>query len=1062
MPADTPVRKREREPETIESPEESGSNGLPTPALPGPPPTNTNGAQESDKPIKPHKPLNRVPRMWIQLSSEYPSMLTLAATSAPIQNACRKQKMRCEGADNPPCKRCRHAHIECMFEKPAREVSAATEQGLERIRSLENQVTSIQHTLSELVSTLRNQQSQPVSQPALSNSAPSPSSATTASTQTPRINPSPSPFSPSLNATGYPAFHPPMALPPPGVPQHHSHGQSQHHHSHSVHSHQGRETNERDMAAATTLAMTQRGHHVQQPSQHQQGSRYAYGNGSAVENGGSNGNGLFLASFSLLNTDMPPPSGVPNRQHSGDQQAYSYANRSPSTSEHSPQRGHPRSASQPTPSHHGSFHSDNGYASHVQSHQQHQQYSHQHQHHQQQQQQHHHHGQQQQHHHHHTQQQSHSQQLQYPMTNDHGYAHQQHLHPPHPLPPPPQRHPGGTIPSSNVTSADSSDDEGELPTQGLVAPIKVLRELAERQEREMGGRTRSVSPVAGPSEPSARGGQRGSISKQGGSLGDMESEADDPRPPKRRKTRHADSQAPDHAFPDVVTKGIITEQEARELFAIFYRGCSTFLPVFDMTVDTYDALHSRSPFCVNTICMVAARVRDGGESETYQKCRAEVEEISRHTLFTPVVRQEAVQAMVLVSGWSTNGWLPGGHAVRMGLEIGMHKAWPRLHKRMRAGKISVSQEERQLVISARTWFVLFLFEHQISFGTGRPAILREDESISRCRDILRHPLSIQDDMRLVSMVELMALREHLHDQLAPYEGPVEDRVYKVLHQAESDFRAWYEEWDHLFSQKYEDAAFYRQSLMIQRDFGELYHNATALRGVRGPEDVARMPMEQKLVAQRAIKLAKRGLDNCIRSVTYREGLKYAVHFTHVTATFAASFLIRLARLFPQECDPNSVMSTVEDLVHLLSNIPAGRYARSLRLMLRSARRRRVLPPRPAGPVDRAGNPPAMLGTPPTGTSYSDNNSPQQFVGASPGTHPDSSVSPAAFLMANGMMGPGQEFDPYLQGFELAPGQEVPVWLSESSLGDAALSQFGLEAFVIPQQYDPNSTETQIW
>ncbi|CAE7145755.1 unnamed protein product [Rhizoctonia solani] len=908
-----------------------------------------------------------------------------------------------------------------MFEKPAREVSAATEQGLERIRSLENQVSSIQHTLSELVSTLRSQQPQP----ALSNSAPSPSSATTASTQTPQINPSPSPFSPGLNATGYPAFHPPMALPP----QHHSHG-----HSHSIHSHQGRETNERDVTV-----MGQR-HQV----------RYSYGDG---EN--TNGNGMSLPPFSSLKA-MPPP-GIPNRQHSGDQQAYSCmyhdsepsksltvqfldANRSP-TSEHSPQRGHPRSASHPTPSHHGSFHSEGGYAAHVQSHQQ--QYSHQHQQH--------HHGQHQQHHH------QHQQQLQYPM-NDHNYAHQQHLHPPHPLPPPPQRHPGGTIPSSNVTSADSSDDEGELPTQGLVAPIKVLRELAERQEREMGGRTRSESPVAGPSEPSARTGHRGSISKQNGALGEMESEADEPRPPKRRKTRHEELQAPDHAFPDVVTKGIITEQEARELFAIFYRGCSTFLPVFDMAVDTYDALHSRSPFCVNTICMVAARVRDGGESETYQKCRAEVEEISRHTLFTPVVRQEAVQAMVLVSGWSTNGWLPGGHAVRMGLEIGMHKAWPRLHKRMRAGKISVSQEERQLVISARTWFVLFLFEHQISFGTGRPAILREDESISRCREILRHPLSIQDDMRLVSMVELMALREHLHDQLAPYEGPVEDRVYKVLHQAESDFRAWYEEWDHLFSQKYEDAAFYRQSLMIQRDFGELYHNATALRGVRGPEDVARMPMEQKLVAQRAIKLAKRGLDNCIRSVTYRE----AVHFTHVTATFAASFLIRLARLFPQECDPNAIMSTVEDLVHLLSNIPAGRYARSLRLMLRSARRRRVLPPRPAGPVDRAGNPPAMLGTPPQGTSYSDNNSPQQFISASPGTHPDSSVSPAAFLMANGMMNPGQDFDPYLQGFELAPGQEVPVWLSESSLGDAALSQFGLEAFVIPQQYDPNSTETQIW
>lgn len=40
------------------------------------------------------------------------------------------------------------------------------------------------------------------------------------------------------------------------------------------------------------------------------------------------------------------------------------------------------------------------------------------------------------------------------------------------------------IPSSNVTSADSSDDEGagELPGAGLVAPLEVLRGLGEEHE----------------------------------------------------------------------------------------------------------------------------------------------------------------------------------------------------------------------------------------------------------------------------------------------------------------------------------------------------------------------------------------------------------------------------------------------------------------------------------------------------------------------------------------------------------------------------------------------------
>ena len=49
-----------------------------------------------------------------------------------------------------------------------------------------------------------------------------------------------------------------------------------------------------------------------------------------------------------------------------------------------------------------------------------------------------------------------------------------------------------------------------------------------------------------------------------------------------------------------------------ESYDRFYHGCSTFLPVFDVHTDTYDALHERSPFAVDCICMVAARVRDGG------------------------------------------------------------------------------------------------------------------------------------------------------------------------------------------------------------------------------------------------------------------------------------------------------------------------------------------------------------------------------------------------------------------------------------------------------------------
>ena len=46
----------------------------------------------------------------------------------------------------------------------------------------------------------------------------------------------------------------------------------------------------------------------------------------------------------------------------------------------------------------------------------------------------------------------------------------------------------------------------------------------------------------------------------------------------------------------------------------------------------------------------------------------------------------------------------------------MHKAWPELLKRMKAGKASTSSKDRQLVVASRTWFCLYLFEHQYVYS----------------------------------------------------------------------------------------------------------------------------------------------------------------------------------------------------------------------------------------------------------------------------------------------------------------------------------------------------------
>ena len=89
--------------------------------------------------------------------------------------------------------------------------------------------------------------------------------------------------------------------------------------------------------------------------------------------------------------------------------------------------------------------------------------------------------------------------------------------------------------------------------------------------------------------------------------------------------------------------------------------------------------------------------------------------------------------MLLLAAWSTNGWLPAGHAMRMALDLGLHRALDRLAED--TGKPRIEEEERDLgitffihrsksthppslVVSSRIWLSLYCFDHQCVFKPG--------------------------------------------------------------------------------------------------------------------------------------------------------------------------------------------------------------------------------------------------------------------------------------------------------------------------------------------------------
>jgi len=310
------------------------------------------------------------------------------------------------------------------------------------------------------------------------------------------------------------------------------------------------------------------------------------------------------------------------------------------------------------------------------------------------------------------------------------------------------------------------------------------------------------------------------------------------------------------------------------------------------------------------------------------------------------------------------------------------------------------------------------------------------------------------------MVELMAIRERITNHLSPLShAPVDERTFEILRSAYAEFKHWYQTWDHAFSQKYEDAAFYRQSLQVQQLHAELYHSATALRGINGPEDVQKMPASQREVAIKSIQIARQGLDMTVKSHSYREGMKYAVHYTHATATFAASFLLRLTRLFPNECHVAEIREQVETLASLMSEIPGNRYALTLQLMLKRGMKRKTGSSSHSPKLPREYQPtkverPASMAV----------NQVVNPMPISPNVYDPSTgtmVSPQGLpVYANTQSGYIANADYIWRGFEATSTEQLPVWLSDQSLGGTSFSQSGIDAFLLPNDYLPPAP--QIW
>ncbi|CDZ97001.1 fungal specific transcription factor domain protein [Phaffia rhodozyma] len=406
---------------------------------------------------------------------------------------------------------------------------------------------------------------------------------------------------------------------------------------------------------------------------------------------------------------------------------------------------------------------------------------------------------------------------------------------------------------------------------------------------------------------------------------------------------------PPNPFPDVVTKGMVSEAEARELYNIFFSGSNLFVPLFDPAYDTFESLRDRTPFTVDVILAVAAKIRGGNGplGPSFRAASDEAHGIARSTLFGPVVRKEAVQASLLLACYSQNGYLPSGHAVRMSLDIGLHRALSKLLQAAGQGeRIRSDAEERDLVVSTRIWLTCFWYDRVQTLSSGKPTMIREDDTgVINARHFLSHPMSSPTDVRLVAEVELVVLKTRAYDHLQTIKGQVTKPTLSYISRVSEDLNRWYTEWDDMHKQTYSEESVMRNMLLVELHYAKLWLVCVALRGASWDK----MPYEQKEIALEAKESAMRCLEVYLNNNQLRAALCFAIHEYLVMATFSACYLIKVAILFPNDVDRRQIVSIVSQLAGLLSEISAERYSLTLGLQISTFKRRYNMtrPPTPS-------------------------------------------------------------------------------------------------------------------
>ncbi|KIM93968.1 hypothetical protein OIDMADRAFT_207874 [Oidiodendron maius Zn] len=387
---------------------------------------------------------------------------------------------------------------------------------------------------------------------------------------------------------------------------------------------------------------------------------------------------------------------------------------------------------------------------------------------------------------------------------------------------------------------------------------------------------------------------------------------------------------------DVVSSGLISLEDAGVYFRTFFQGCHKYVPVFDMTYDTFESVRERSPMLFDAICAVGCRADQGPGSDQYQFLSNTIKSPICAVLLGTVPKSiETVQALLINAGYSEKGWLLTSVAVRMALDLDLPGSYAKLIELSlgsEGGGETDKVEEVKLMRESRIWFGTFILENILSIDCGKKPGIKaaSGNGIRRCRVLLAHPSCTALDFRLLSQVEVrvkVSKRKELITilKLNSIRGTSmsDEEMSEIVQQTRIDLSVWLNDWTNLVDSNVyneEDRASLRINLRIQRDWAEMTMLCKGLQGM-GIENVAIMSDPQRNLIHLARASAQRHLSTIISNpVLYLATFHYGMDFVWAKCAFSVLLLLKLARLIPSLTNMSSLIADAKTLLGELSKV----------------------------------------------------------------------------------------------------------------------------------------------